>query len=194
MRGGAGREAENFLSGIPIFAPLHSRAFALEKLPTAMNDDRHLTQSRNGAKTQRIRNFLPRFPVAVTKRVRLGAVIAACSRRILWKIGDVSAQEITEQIKALPSEERARETKFVIESDDSWIPEEFKEGMADIAAGHVVDLDTALNETYPWEGRRCQGNDCQGNSPERCSSYSSDNHSFDFGFSGLERQGDDAKG
>jgi predicted transcriptional regulator len=40
-------------------------------------------------------------------------------------------------------------TKFVVESDDSWIPEEFKQGMADIAAGRVVDLDTALNTPYP---------------------------------------------
>jgi predicted transcriptional regulator len=61
----------------------------------------------------------------------------------------MSAQEIIDQIKALPSEERARVTKFVVESDDSWIPEEFKQGMADIAAGRVVDLDTALNEPYP---------------------------------------------
>ncbi len=60
----------------------------------------------------------------------------------------MSAQEIIEQIKALPSEERARVAKFVVESDDSWIPEEFKQGMADIAAGRVVDLDTALNEPY----------------------------------------------
>ena len=60
----------------------------------------------------------------------------------------MSAQEIIEQIKALPSEERARVAKFVVESDDSWIPEEFKPGMADIAAGRVVDLDTALNEPY----------------------------------------------
>ena len=57
----------------------------------------------------------------------------------------MSAQEIIEQMTALPSEERARVTKFVVESDDSWIPEESKQGMADIAAGRVVDLDTALN-------------------------------------------------
>jgi predicted transcriptional regulator len=61
----------------------------------------------------------------------------------------MSAQEIIEQIKALPSEERARVTKFVVESDDSWVPEEFKQGMADIAAGRVVELDTALNNPYP---------------------------------------------
>jgi len=56
----------------------------------------------------------------------------------------MSAQDIIEQIKALPSDERARVTKFVVESDDSWIPEEFKQGMADIAADRVVDLETAL--------------------------------------------------
>jgi predicted transcriptional regulator len=61
----------------------------------------------------------------------------------------VSVLEIIEQINALPSDERAQVTKFVVESDDSWIPEEFKQGMADIAAGRVVDLDTALNEPYP---------------------------------------------
>ena len=49
----------------------------------------------------------------------------------------------------MPSNERAQVTKFVVESDDSWIPEEFKQGMADIVAGRVVDLDTALNEPYP---------------------------------------------
>ena len=61
----------------------------------------------------------------------------------------MSAQEIIEQVKALSSDERAQVTKFVVESDDSWIPNEFKEGMADIAAGRVVDLDAALNEPYP---------------------------------------------
>ena len=36
-----------------------------------------------------------------------------------------------------------------MQSDDSWVPEEFKQGMADIAASRVVDLDTALNAPYP---------------------------------------------
>jgi hypothetical protein len=57
----------------------------------------------------------------------------------------MSAQEIIERIKVLPSDERAQVTKFVVESDDSWIPEEFKLGMGDIAADRVVDLDVALN-------------------------------------------------
>jgi hypothetical protein len=67
----------------------------------------------------------------------------------LWILGNVSAQEIIEQIKSLPPQDRAKVTKFVVESDESWIPEEFKEGMADIAAGRVVDLDTAMNAPYP---------------------------------------------
>lgn len=63
----------------------------------------------------------------------------------------MSAQEIIEQIRALPPAERAEVTRFVLQEDDSWIPESFKEGMADIAAGRVVDLDTALNERYPGD-------------------------------------------
>lgn len=63
----------------------------------------------------------------------------------------MSAQEIIEQIKVLPPEERTKVAKYVVEHDDSWIPEEFKRGMEDIAAGRVVDLDTALNEPYPGD-------------------------------------------
>jgi len=60
----------------------------------------------------------------------------------------MSAQEIIEQIKALPAKERAQVAKFVVENDDSWIPESFQQGMADAEAGRLVDLDTALNEPY----------------------------------------------
>ncbi len=60
----------------------------------------------------------------------------------------MSVQEIIEQIKALPASERAQVTKFVVENDDSWIPESFKEGMADAAAGRLLDLETALNRPY----------------------------------------------
>jgi predicted transcriptional regulator len=60
----------------------------------------------------------------------------------------MNAQEVIEQIKHLPPAERAQVAKFVVENDDSWVPEEFKQGMADIASGRVVDLDTALNERY----------------------------------------------
>jgi predicted transcriptional regulator len=63
----------------------------------------------------------------------------------------VSATEIIEQFKALPASERAQVARFVVENDDSWIPESFKQGMADAEAGQLVDLDTALNEPYPGD-------------------------------------------
>ena len=61
----------------------------------------------------------------------------------------MSAQDVIAEFKELPPAERAQVARFVVENDDSWIPEEFKEGMADIAAGRVVDLDTALSQPYP---------------------------------------------
>jgi predicted transcriptional regulator len=61
----------------------------------------------------------------------------------------MSALEVIEQIKALPPEERKQVARFVAAEDDSWIPEEFKEAMADAAAGRLVDMETALFETPP---------------------------------------------
>jgi predicted transcriptional regulator len=61
----------------------------------------------------------------------------------------MSAQEIIEQIKELPPAERAQVTKFVVETDDSWIPDEFKEAMKDADAGRMVDMEIALHETPP---------------------------------------------
>ena len=39
--------------------------------------------------------------------------------------------------------------KFVVENDDSWIPESFKQGMADAEAGRFVDMDTVLSGAKP---------------------------------------------
>ncbi|HEV7403591.1 MAG TPA: hypothetical protein VGO11_11715 [Chthoniobacteraceae bacterium] len=61
----------------------------------------------------------------------------------------MSALEIIEQFKALPVEERARVAKFVVENDDSWVPEDFKLGMADAEAGRLFDMETVLRETPP---------------------------------------------
>jgi predicted transcriptional regulator len=63
----------------------------------------------------------------------------------------MSAQEVIAEFKELSPAERAKVARFVVEHDDSWIPEEFKDGMADIAAGRVVDLDTALKQPYSGE-------------------------------------------
>ncbi len=61
----------------------------------------------------------------------------------------MSAHEIIEQIKGLPSSERAQVTRFVVESDNSWIPDEFKDAMKDLEAGRLVEMETALFETPP---------------------------------------------
>ncbi|MGD1086474.1 MAG: hypothetical protein ABSA47_17190 [Verrucomicrobiota bacterium] len=61
----------------------------------------------------------------------------------------MSARETIEQIKSLPPIERAAVAKFMVEQDDSWIPEEFKEAMKDAEAGRCVDMETALFETPP---------------------------------------------
>jgi predicted transcriptional regulator len=65
------------------------------------------------------------------------------------EIAIMSALEIIEQFKSLTAEERARVAKFVVENDDSWVPESFKQGMADAEAGRLVDLETVLSGAPP---------------------------------------------
>jgi hypothetical protein len=67
----------------------------------------------------------------------------------VWIIEDMNAQDVIEQIKHLPAAERAQVTKYVVESDDSWIPEEFKQAMDDAKEGRFIDMETALHETPP---------------------------------------------
>jgi hypothetical protein len=86
-------------------------------------------------------------PPARQSTFRLGECLTAPPAKTI--LAGMSAQEIIEQIKALPAKERAQVAKFVVENDDSWIPESFRQGMADAEAGRLVDLDTALNESYP---------------------------------------------
>ena len=66
----------------------------------------------------------------------------------------MSATEIIEQIKNLPEKERAQVTKYVVEHDDSWIPESFKKGMADAQAGRFADMETVLRGAPPPSRRR----------------------------------------
>ncbi len=61
----------------------------------------------------------------------------------------MSAAEIIEQIKSLPPAERAEVAKFVVENDDSWVPESFKQGMADAEAGRVVDMEIVMSGAKP---------------------------------------------
>ena len=66
----------------------------------------------------------------------------------------MSATEIIEQIKGLPADERAQVAKFVVEQDDSWIPESFKQGMADAEAGRFVDMEPVLSGAPPPSRKR----------------------------------------
>ena len=61
----------------------------------------------------------------------------------------MSAAEIIEQIKALSPEERAEVTKFVVETDDSWVPQDFKKSMEDLEAGRVFDMETVMSGLKP---------------------------------------------
>jgi hypothetical protein len=61
----------------------------------------------------------------------------------------VSAQNVIDQFKALPLDERAEVAKFVLESDDSWIPDSFKRGMADAEAGRFADINAILGDEPP---------------------------------------------
>ena len=70
----------------------------------------------------------------------------------------VSATEIIEQFKALPPSERAQVAKFVVEHDDSWIPESSKQGMEDAEAGRYADMETVLTgvERHGWANRQIE--------------------------------------
>ena len=61
----------------------------------------------------------------------------------------MTAAEVIEQIKELPADQRAKVARFIVENDDSWVPQEFKEAMKDAEAGRLVDMDTALHEIPP---------------------------------------------
>jgi len=61
----------------------------------------------------------------------------------------MSASEIIEQFRTLSASERAQVAKFVVEHDDSWIPEGFKQGMADAEAGRFADMETVLSGAKP---------------------------------------------
>ena len=64
-------------------------------------------------------------------------------------VSRMSAVEIIEQIKNLPVAERAQVARFIVEQDDSWIPDEFRQAMADADAGRFVEMDSVLRETPP---------------------------------------------
>jgi hypothetical protein len=68
----------------------------------------------------------------------------------------VTAQTVIKKFKALPPKQRAEVAKFVVESEDSWIPKSFKRGMADAEAGRFADMDAVLNDAPPPSRRRAR--------------------------------------
>ena len=60
-----------------------------------------------------------------------------------------SAQAVIAQFRALPPQERAEVATFIMEQDDSWVPESFKRGMADAEAGRFGDMETVLSGAPP---------------------------------------------
>jgi hypothetical protein len=75
--------------------------------------------------------------------------LSACVYPFLVDHWVMSAAQVIAEFVELPPAERAQVARFVLEHDDSWIPDEFKQGMADIAADRVVEVDTAVSEPYP---------------------------------------------
>jgi predicted transcriptional regulator len=68
----------------------------------------------------------------------------------------MTAQAVIKQFKALPPKERAAVARFVVESDDSWIPESFKRGMSDAEEGRFANMDTVLSDAPPPSRRRAK--------------------------------------
>jgi len=61
----------------------------------------------------------------------------------------MSVEELIKELNALPLPQRLEVVDAVLDADDSWIPESFLKGMADIEAGRVVDMETALTQKPP---------------------------------------------
>jgi hypothetical protein len=63
----------------------------------------------------------------------------------------MTAEQILNEIKALPQPELARLAKCVRELAANDIPEDFIEALADFERGRFVPMETALNEVPPGQ-------------------------------------------
>ena len=64
----------------------------------------------------------------------------------------MTAQTVIAEIETLPAAERAKVFAYVgraMETDDSWIPDSFKQGMVEAAAGKLTDMETVLGGAQP---------------------------------------------
>jgi predicted transcriptional regulator len=64
----------------------------------------------------------------------------------------MSTEALIAQLEALPETELSRVlAHFAQKKDDSWIPDSFKRGMADIEAGRVFPMDDIMDGAPPPE-------------------------------------------
>ena len=64
----------------------------------------------------------------------------------------MSAETVIAEIEALPVTERAKVFAYVdhaLATDDSWVPESFRQGMADAAQGRLTDMESVLGGAKP---------------------------------------------
>lgn len=61
----------------------------------------------------------------------------------------MTAEQILEEIEALPTTERERLVQRLREAASSDVPQDFIEALADFSHQRFVSMETALNETPP---------------------------------------------
>jgi len=64
----------------------------------------------------------------------------------------MSAETVIAEIESLPVTERAKVFAYVdhaLAADDSWVPESFRQGMADAAQGRLTDMESVLGGAKP---------------------------------------------
>lgn len=61
----------------------------------------------------------------------------------------MSVDQLIQELKALPQDQRLQVFDAVLGEDDSWVPDSFRQGMKDIEEGRVVDMETALTQKPP---------------------------------------------
>jgi hypothetical protein len=61
----------------------------------------------------------------------------------------MTAEQILDEIRALPASERERLAQRMRQLAGDEIPQDFIEALDDFQKGHFVSMETALNETPP---------------------------------------------
>ena len=61
----------------------------------------------------------------------------------------MSVDQLIQELKALPQDQRLQIFDAVLGEDDSWVPESFRKGMDDFLHGRTVEMETALTEPPP---------------------------------------------